>query len=163
MSVDVNWESALELPTVARWGPFPSTARVDGDNEGTDSQIPAKFMMRFAVVSTITQDPLPIDTQSCIHENRGELRAVVAGAPSDEGRYPQIALGVAEDGQLREGESLTFGLGLLKPVMKADVASFVSCGVESSFGSPLNQAAAVGSLADPIQDSIEPPFFRIRS
>lgn len=163
MSVDVNRESALELPTVARGWPLPGAPRIDGDDERSDSEsFPAQFMMGFAVIGTIAQDPIPIDTQSSIHKNRGELGAIVAGAAGYLSSHPQIALGVAEDRELRESESTAFGFGLLEPVMKADVAGFVPCGVESSFGSALNQAAAVGSLADAIQESIETPFFRIR-
>ena len=71
---------------------------------------------------------------------------------------------MAEHGQLGEkGDGEGLRVGELRAVVRADVSSFVPRGIDRALGAGANQAAAVGSDDDSVEQSIETPFFRSRS
>lgn len=163
MAIDPIGEPALQLATITGLRPFPRAALVDGDDQGADSHSPTELVVIFAVVGHVGENAIPIDSKRTIQNSRSEFGSVVAGAPTHVGRQPQVAAGVAQDGQLGEGGSQEgLGVGPLVPIVNADVPGFVACGVDRSFGPSLDQAAAVGSIADRIEESIESPFFKRR-
>ena len=163
MLVDVLGEPALQLATVPGLRPLPDAARIDGNHQGADSNLATKFMVRFAVIGHVGEDAVPVDSQRAIEEGGRELGGVVAGPLAHPGGHPQVAGGVAENGQLGEcGSKKRLRVGSFVSVVDADVAGFISRGVDRPFGLGFDQAAAVGSIADRIEESIESPFFKSR-
>jgi len=162
--VDVLGESALQLATVLGRGPLASAARIDGNHRGADSHIPTELVMSFAVVGLVGEDAIPVDAQRTIQKGRTELGSVVAGSLAHLGRQPQVGQRVAQDGEFGIGGSeKRLRVWPLVPEMNTDVAGFVSGGVQGSLGLGIDQAAAVGSITDRIEESIEAPFFKRRA
>lgn len=164
LGVDMARESALERSTVSTLGPLPGTAHVDGSHQRANTQkLSAEFVMMLAVVGGVSQNLIQRNPQGAFQEGRSEVRRVVAGTYSSLGGQPQVASGVAEYRQLRrERASEALGIGPFVEVMEAGVPDFKSGGIDGSFWFFLDQAAAVGSLADRVEESIETPFFRRR-
>ena len=161
--VNVLWEPALQLATIPGRRPLASAARVDGDHQGADSDLATELMMRFAVIGHVGEDAVPVDSHRAIEKSRRKLGGVVAGALTHRRGDPQVAGGVAENGQLGEcGSEERLRVGSFVSVVNADVAGFVPRSVDRPFGLGFDQAAAVGSIADRIEESIESPFFKSR-
>ena len=164
LGVDVAGESALERSAIPTLGPLPVTAHVDGSHQRANTQkLSAEFVMMLAVVGRVSQDLIQSDPQRAFHQGRGEVRRVVVGTLSRLGRQPQVASDMAEHRQLRPvGAEKALGVGPFVEVMETGVPDLKSGGIDGSFGFFLDQAAAVGSLADSVEESIETPFFRRR-
>lgn len=163
MLVDVLGEPALQLAAVPRRRPFPSAAGIDRGHEGPDAERSDQFMMRFAVIGLVRENAIPIDPKGSIQQGGSEIGSVIAGSLADLSRQPQVAGRVTEDRQLGKSWSQErLGVGPFIAVVKADVPSLVTCSVERSFSLRVDQAAAMGSITDRIEESIESPFFKRR-
>jgi len=163
ISVDVLGKPALQMAAVLGGGPFPGAARIDWNHRGADPDLPAEFVMRFAVVGHVGEDAAPPDSHGAIHDGGGKFGSVVARPLAHAGGQPQVGLGVTKDGELRIGGSQkSLRVGPFASVVDAHVPGFVAGGVDRPFGLRPDQAAAVGSITDRIEESIEAPFFRSR-
>lgn len=161
--VDVLGEPTLQVAAVLSRGPFPGAARVDGDDRGADSDLPAELVMQFAVVGHVGEDAAPPDSHSAIQEGGSEFGSVVARSLAHAGGQPQVGRRVTKDGELGIGGSQKpLRVGPFASVVDAHVPGLVAGGVERPFGLRPDQAAAVGSITDRIEESIEAPFFRSR-
>jgi len=162
--VDVLGEPALQLAAVPGRGPFPGAARIDGDHRGADTDLPAELVMRFAVVGHVGEDAAPLHSHRAVQDRGGEFGSVVARSLAHAGGQPQIGRRVTKDGELGIGGSQKpLRVGPFASVVDADVPSLVAGGVERPFGLRPDQAAAVGSITDRIEESIEAPFFKRRA
>jgi len=163
MLVDVLGESALQLAAVPRFRPFPGAALVDGDHQGTDSHSPTELVVIFAVIGHVGENPVPVDSQGTVQEGGSEFGSIIAGSLADRGSHPEVTGGVAQDGELGEGgRQERLRIGPFVPIVNADMAGLVPRGVDRSLGLGINQATAVSSITDRIEESIETPFFKRR-
>jgi hypothetical protein len=164
MSVHATRETTLQLAAIAILRPSATSALIDGNDQRSDAQeLSAKKMMVHTIVRRIGQESIEVDTYRSVHNRRGELRGVVAGALADRSGDPEETPRVAKDGQLREmGDLKGFRMGELRLVMGADMPGLVSRGVHRALRFPVDQAADSGAVANSVEQSIETPFFRRR-
>ena len=161
--VDDVGKPALHLATIAGLRPLASAARVYGDHQGSDTDVSTEFMMRFAVIGHVREDAIPSDSQGTVQEGGSEFGSIIAGPLADRGGHPEITAGVAQDRQLGEGRSQErLRVGSFVPIVSADMAGFVPRGIDRSLGLEIDQATAVSSITDRIEELIEAPFFKRR-
>ena len=163
MMVDLFGESALQLAAIVSRGPFSSAARIDRDHQGADPDLATQLMVGFAVVGHVGEDAVPVDSQGTVQDGWGEFRGIVTRPQAHLGGHPQVTGRVAQDGQLGESRSEEgLRVGPLVAIVDAGVPGFVPRGIHGALGFELDQAAAVGSITDRIEESIEAPFFKSR-
>lgn len=173
-------EGALDLPALAEGvtreapfhfapeaapGPFARAARLNRNDRVPDAQsLPAKPVMRLAVVGGVRQDAGPSDRHAPFAHHGREVRRVVRRANPHTRRGPKVASSVAQHGQLRPPIAQRLpALRLLRAIITAHIAALEPGGVNNPLGARVDQAQKSRSLDGAPLEYVKSPFFSSRA
>lgn len=163
LAVDSPKEVPFHLPAVFGGRPGSGASFTRGDDGGTDAEFLAtQHMVVLGVVTGIGQQPIEADVPGRLAQGWRKLRRILRRAEADEGAGQQMALPVADQGQLRPVKT---GMALLPPapdVVAAHVAGFEPRGIDDALGALPDQRALMRPPEDDSLEKNEGVFFRSR-
>jgi hypothetical protein len=114
-----------------------------------------------AVEGGVGQHPVPGHPQRRLGHGRAELGGVIGRAEADGGCGEEVALGVADGGELGPGRGAVLAAGALEEVA-GGVAALQAGGVDGRRGLLADQAALLGARGGLEEEQDELPFFTSR-
>lgn len=161
VAVDALEESAPHLSPIRLFGPRPASPGVYGDDGRANAQdLATQPVVSLTVVGRVSQESVEREVLGRLQDRRGEPRGVVPRSPAEGGSRPQVAGGVADDGQF--GPEALFEasrLGSMVDVVLTDVPNLEPRGVQGPFGGSPNQVAGSGLIENSSKKSLDAPFF----
>ena len=156
-------EPSFHLPSVLRPRPLAAlAATVDRDDSRAHPQIFAtQAMMLFAIEGGVAEDAVPTNEHACLFQSRGELGGIIARTRADGRRRPEVAGGVADDGELRPRAGRAFLAGSNEEVT-GGVATVQARGINGCFGPLVDQAALLRAHGGHDEEESGLPFFKSR-
>lgn len=166
LAIFATVKTPLHLPSITCLGPTAAAiARVELDDCRADAQtLAGHHVIGFGVVAAVAQEAVDLQVPCCGQHRRLEQREVVAGSHAGQRRDNEMALGVADEGELGElgnsiaSISITQALG----IMRRPHRGFQTRGIDRRLGARLDQAIRFSIRDDRAQQAVKAPFFARR-